>query len=166
LQSSSERTWTRQRLFFAAFAALLALSVPARAANICAWIVESNEDEEVRVLNLWLQSDADVDFLYKVDGKGIVNGMGSGNSPTSASFSLHPGAAENPWHYGATLDAPARIDITVEVHEIPADIFSDAPTPLLARFVFDRSVSQTEKKPPTTLAKKQCKDIGNAAVSK
>ncbi|MGD0192382.1 MAG: hypothetical protein ABSD74_16720 [Rhizomicrobium sp.] len=144
------------RYFLAVFLASVASAAPAGAAQICGWLVESNEPEDVRGLTLWLQSDADVDFLYAIGGKGIVNGMGYANSPAKASYTLHAGHAEAPWHGGGTLDAPAKIDITVELHQTPADIFSDAPTPLLAKFAFARNVPASEKKPPATLAKKQC----------
>ena len=143
----------------AALALLFTLTAPAHATEICAWLVESNEPENVRVLTLWLQSDADVDFLYKVDGKGIVTHSGESNSPTSATFTLHAGQPETPWHYGSTLDSAARIDIGVEIHATPTDIFSDTPPPLLAKFAFARAVPENEKKAPATLAKKQCATV-------
>jgi hypothetical protein len=148
-----------RRFILAGLASLFALTGTAHAAQICSWLVESNEPDDVRVLTVWLQSDVDADFLYKIGGKGIVNHMGYGNSPTDATYSLHAGQAETPWHYGGTLDAPATIDITVEIHQTPTDIFSDAPTPLLAKFTFSRRVPESEKKPPMTLAKKQCATV-------
>jgi len=139
------------------FAATLSLAAPAHAAQVCAWIVETNgTDEDERDMKLWLQSDADIDFMVKIDGDGIVNGMGKSNSPMKASFTLHAGQADSPWSYGATLDAPAKIDETVILSKMPADIFSDAPTPVLATFVFRRDVLESEKAPPKTFAKKQC----------
>ncbi len=146
-----------------ALVALFALVLPAHASQICAWLVEANEPDDVRGLTLWLQSDTDVDFLYKVGGDGIVTQSGKSNSPTSATYSLHAGKAESAWQFGLTLDWPGRIDVTVEIHARPADIFSDAPTPLLAKFAFARAIPASEKKPPATLAKKQCASIGKAS---
>jgi len=143
---------------------LCALTLPVHAAQICAWIVESDEPDRVRVLTLWLQSDTDVDFLYKVDGEGIVTHSGESNSPTSATFNLHAGEPQTPWHYGAMLDSVARIDISVEIHAQPTEIFSDTPPPLLAKFSFARAVPENEKKPPATLAKKQCASINPPAA--
>jgi hypothetical protein len=128
----------------------------ADAAQICAWLVESNQPDDVRQLDLWLQSDANVDFLIKVDGEGIVDGSGKSNSPESATYSLMAGQADKAWGFGSTLAPPGAIDETVELHKTPADVFSDAPTPLLAKFAFRRKIPADEKTPPKTLAKKQC----------
>ena len=139
------------------FAATLSLAPPVHAAQVCAWIVETNgTDEDERDMKLWLQSDADMDFMVRIDGDGIVNGMGKSNSPMKATFTLNAGQADSPWSYGATLDAPAKIDETVTLSKMPADIFSDAPTPVLATFAFKRDVPQSEKAPTKTFARKQC----------
>jgi hypothetical protein len=69
------------------------------------------------------------------------------------------GKADTPWKYGSTLDSAGRIDVTLELHRTPADVFSNAPTPLLAKFAFARNVSENEKMPPPTLARKQCATI-------
>jgi len=147
------------RKFLAALAVTPALAAPAHATQICAWLAESNEPENVRVVTLWLQSDAEVSFLYKVGGKGIITHSGESNAPASATFNLHADHPETPWHYGATLDSAARIDISVEIRAQPTDIFSDTPSPLLASFAFARAVPENEKTPPATLAKKQCATI-------
>ena len=128
----------------------------ADAAQVCAWLVESNQPDDVRQLDLWLQSDANIDFLIKVDGGGILDDSGKSNSPESATYSLTAGQADKAWGFGSTLAPPGAIDEIVELHKTPADIFSDAPTPLLARFVFQRKIPADEKTPPDTLAKKQC----------
>ena len=128
----------------------------AEAAQVCAWLVESNQPDDVRQLDLWLESDVDIDFLIMIDGKGIVDGSGRSNSPESATFNLTTGQSEKAWGFGSTLNPPGAIDETVELHQTPADIFSDAPTPLLAKFVFQREIPADEKSPPDTLAKKQC----------
>ena len=95
----------------------------ADAAQVCAWLVESNQPDDVRQLDLWLRSDAGIDFLIKVDGNGIVDGSGKSNSPESATYSLTAGQADKAWSFGSTLNPPGAIDETVELHKMPADVF-------------------------------------------
>ena len=139
-----------------ACAFLAAFTASAQAATVCAWMVESNQPEQVREVDIWLQSDQDVRFLYKVGGKGIITDSGHMSSPGSGTYSLKAGKAERPWGFGATLDSAGKIDVSMELHQMPAMVTSDTPTPVLARYVFQRDVPATEKKPPATLAKKQC----------
>ena len=147
------------RKWIAALVLIVLLPMPAQAARICGWLVESNQSDDERMVDLWLQSDVDASFLYQIGGKGIVTTSGTSNSPSSATYSLEAGKAEKPWGFGATLDPPGKIDITVELHQMPADIFSKAPTTLLAKFTFQRNILASEKKPPPTLARKQCATI-------
>jgi len=130
-------------------------------AQICAWIVETNKPDDVHQLDLWLQSDRDLDFYYVIGGEGIVSDSSKSHSPSSGTFVLHAGKADKPWAFGANVNAPAKIDISVEVRETPTDIFSKAETPLIAKFVFRRDVPESEKSSPPVFAKKQC-----AAVKK
>ncbi|HTW34289.1 MAG TPA: hypothetical protein VMD53_06715 [Rhizomicrobium sp.] len=148
---------------FAAFAVLVSLivsfSAPAKAAKLCGWMVESEDPDDVRKLKIFLSSDADVDFFYRIGGKGIVYPGNAGNSPGSGTFTLHPGQTDSPWSYGQTLEPPGQIDVNIEIHQTPADIFSDKPTPLWANFVFRRNVPAAEKNPPATFMKKQCATV-------
>jgi hypothetical protein len=147
---------------FAAFVVLISPAVsssaPAKAAKLCGWMVETQEDDE-RKLKIFLSSDAEVDFLYKVGGRGIVVPGNTGNSPSSGSFTLHAGQTDSPWSYGQTMDPPGQIDVNIEIHQMPADIFSDKPTPLWTDFLFRRNVPANEKNPPAILAKKQCATV-------
>lgn len=137
---------------------LLALpfAVQSQTVKVCGWMVESLKPDSVYQFDVWLQADGDLSFLYKMSGEGVVSGSNKSHSPGSGTYELHAGKAEKPWGFGVTLDPPAKIDITMELHETPADIFSDAPTPLLAKFDFRRDVPASETKPPATLARKQC----------
>ena len=153
------RKWNLLTNMLAVLAAVVTSAVVdgrAEAAQVCAWLVESNQPDDVRQLDLWLQSDANIDFLIKIDGDGILDDSGKSNSPESATYSLTAGQADKAWGFGSTLAPPGAIDEIVELHKTPADIFSDAPTPLLAKFVFQRKIPADEKTPPDTLAKKQC----------
>lgn len=146
-----------------AFAVLVSLTVyvsaPAKAAKLCGWMVESEEPDDVRKLKILLFSDADVDFFYKIGGEGIVYPGNAGNSPSSGTFTLHAGQTDSPWSYGQTLEPPGQIDVSIEIHQTPVDIFSDKPTPLWANFIFRRNVPANEKNPPAMLAKKQCATV-------
>jgi hypothetical protein len=51
--------------------------------------------------------------------------------------------------------------VIAELRAIPADIFSEAETPLLASFTFRREIPEGETKPPKTFATKQCATLGN-----
>jgi hypothetical protein len=141
-----------------------ALSLPLLAQSdqkptqLCAWIIETRH-EDVEHFDLWFQADRELEFLYVIGGEGIVDGSGKSHSPSSGSYVLKPGKAEKPWGFGTTINAPAKVDITVEARQKPADIFSKDETPLLAKFLFRRTIPESEKSPPPTLAKKQCTAI-------
>jgi hypothetical protein len=135
---------------------LLCWAAPVQATTVCAWMKETVGSDEMHNFDLWVQADGEVDFLYQIGGRGVVTASMTGNSPGSGTYSLHAGIAEKMWGYGSTLDPPGKIDFSVELHQTPKDIFSDAPTPLLARFVFQRDVPASETRAPATLARKQC----------
>jgi hypothetical protein len=147
---------------FCLAALTFSLAISARAqdnpkpAQVCAWIVETKEPNDVHHFALWLQADAELDFRYVIGGQGIVTESGKSHSPSSGTLVLHAGKAEKPWGFGTTMETPAKVDITVELRQTPADIFSKEATPLLAKFSFRREAPESEKSAPRTLAKKQC----------
>jgi hypothetical protein len=136
----------------------LALALPnaAHATQVCAWLVEANAADNEIDFELWLQSDGDTDFFYQITGEGVVTDSSQSHSKNSGTYSLHAGQASKVWGFGTTVNPPARIDIGIELHQMPASIFSDESTPLLAAFAFKRNVPESETKAPATLAKKQC----------
>jgi len=139
-----------------AFVVGLGFSFAAPAATLCGWMIESEEPNDVRNLKIFLSSDAEVDFMWKIGGKGISYPGNTGSSNSSGTFTLHAGQTDSPWSYGQTLEPPGLIDVNIEIHQMPEDIFSDKPTPLWANFVFRRNVPAGEKKPPAIFARKQC----------
>jgi hypothetical protein len=139
-----------------AIVATAALTGEAQAMQLCGWIVETNEENDVHKLTLYLSSDKEIEFLYKIGGRGIVDGMGHTHSPAKGTFLLHDGQTDSPWSFGATLTAPGKIDVIVEIHEKPESIFDEKPTPILATFKFQRAVPESETKAPPVFAKKQC----------
>jgi len=132
---------------------------PAQATQLCGWLVETLEPENVHEFTLWLEADGDMDFFYKMTGKGISTEDSKSYSPGSGSFSLRPKRPEKPWGFGTNIDGPGDVDIVAEIHVMPKSVFDDAETPLLASFAFRRHVSQDEKKPPVDFAKRQCVTI-------
>src|SRR5471032_2103668 len=132
-----------------AAAAVIAAAGPARAAELCGWLVETTDADSVHEFSLWLEADSDVSFFYKMTGKGIVSEGMRAYSPGSGTFSLRPKHAEKAWGFGSSLDPPGDIDIVAEIHVPPKSVFSDDETPLLAKFTFQRHVPENEKTPPT-----------------
>jgi hypothetical protein len=140
----------------AAIVLTVAFAGEARATQLCGWIVETTEENDFHKLVLYLSADKETEFLYKLGGQGIVDGSGHSHSPSKGSFYLRDGQTDSAWSFGATLNAPGKIDVIVEIHKKPADIFDEKPTPLLATFTFQRNVPESETKAPPVLAKKQC----------
>ena len=139
------------------------LPATAQAAEICAWMTETLGEENYREVELWMQADAEVSFLYSMKGEGMrETGEEDGNrahSPGSGTFVLHRGEPKKPWGFGMTLYPPAEIDIVAEMREWPKDIFADEEPPLLTAFTFRRAIPEGEEKPPPTLAAKQCRVV-------
>lgn len=145
----------------AASAALVSLGIAgeANATQLCGWMVEKLEPNDVHHVELFLGADREIEFLYRIAGQGMVGDSGHMHSPSRGTFLLHAGQTDSPWSFGATLTPPGKIDIVVEIHQKPADIFDRAPTPLLAQFAFRRNVREGEKRAPATFAKKQCATV-------
>lgn len=133
-----------------------------KAPQVCAWIVETKEPDDLHQFNLWLEANSDVDFLYVIGGAGVITPSGKSHSPSSGTFNLHARKAEKPWGFGTTANPPAKVDITVELRQTPTDIFSKVETPLLARFVFRRDIPESEKAVPPIFAKRQCAPLSGA----
>jgi hypothetical protein len=139
----------------------------AHATEVCAWLVEANAADNEIDFELWLQSDGEADVYYQIVGEGVTTESSTSHSPGSGTYVLNAGQASKVWGFGTTVNPPAHIDIGIELHQMPASIFSDAPMPLLAEFSFKRDVPASEVKAPTTLAKKQCMALKQApAVGK
>jgi hypothetical protein len=129
---------------------VLALLVPIqpqsslKPTQLCAWIVETRDDD-FQNFNLWLQADREIEFFYVIGGEGVVRSSGKSHSPSSGTYVLDPGKPEKPWGFGTNPGGPATVDIIVEIHQKPADIFSKAATPLFAKFTFRRTIPESEK---------------------
>ena len=124
-------------------------------------MVESEQPDDERMLKIYLSSDPCGFFLQGRRQRDRLSGN-AGNAPNDGTFTLHAGQTDSPWSYGQTLEPPGSIDVNIEIHQTPADIFSDKPTPLWANFVFRRNIPGSEKKPPAIFMKKQCATIPNS----
>jgi hypothetical protein len=136
--------------------------VKSKAPQVCAWIVETKDADKVHQFDLWLEADAEVDFLYVIGGAGVITPSGKSHSPSSGTYNLSPHKAEKPWGYGTSVNSSAKIDITVDLRQTPTDIFSKVQTPLLAKFLFRRDIPESEKAVPPIFAKRQCAPLSGA----
>jgi hypothetical protein len=142
-------------------AALMALAItaaaaPSQAAQVCAWMVETVGDDDLREVALWLEADSDVDLYYMMKGEGLKDGSGRAHSPGSGTYSLSAKTPARAWGFGSTLSPPGEIDVIAELHASPKDIFADEEPPLVMAFTFHREVPEGETAPPATLAARQC----------
>jgi len=152
------------RRFAAALAGLMIVSAPANAAQMCAWLVETSQPGHVHSLDLWLQSDSAISFVYILGGRGIVQATGESNSLDRGTYSLVPNTPRKIWTYATTFYAPGKIDVTLDIHKTRNDLYTTAEEPLLANFVFKRDVPDGEQKPSADLAQKQCMEIMNGGL--
>lgn len=145
------------RLLSGALTALVMLAAnPASAAQVCAWLTESLEEEDFHEVALWLEADRDVDLYYMIKGEGLKGDGSRSHSPSSATYSLFAKSPARTWRFGATLTPPGHIDVIAELHAQPKDIFAEEEPPLVMSFAFRREVPEGEAKPPATLATRQC----------
>jgi hypothetical protein len=136
--------------------ALGAVAVPAHAGQLCGWLIETIETDDLHQFELWLQAENEIDVVYRMRGEGIVSESSRSYSPGGGSYSLHGRRPVKVWGFGTTLNAPADIDIVAEIRSPPKSVFSDEEPPLLARFSFQRHVPQGETTPPRPFGARQC----------
>ena len=126
--------------------------------KICAWIVET-VDPDFRNFEFWMQADSEFETFYVIGGKGVVRDSGHDSSPSSGILLLHPGRPEKLRLWGTSAGGPAKVDISIEVHQRTGPISDQADKPVIAKFLFARNILESEKAPPPSLAKKQCAAI-------
>ena len=146
-----------------AIAALaVAVAGPVQATELCGWLIETIEADDLHQFELWLQAQRDTDVVYRMRGEGIVSESSRSYSPGSGTYSLRTRTAAKVWSFGTTLNTPADIDIVAEVHAPPKSLFSDEATPLLAAFTFRRHVPDDEGSPPKPFGARQCVTVAAA----
>lgn len=148
-------------LALAAGLSLAGLGQPAAAApvRVCGWLTETLDDDDMHRLELWLEANTDFDFYYMIKGKGIVGDGSRAHSPNKGTFVLSAGEPDKPWSFGTNLTPPGEIDVVVEIHATPADVFSEEEPPLLASFTFNRQVTEDDPAPPKGFGARQCATV-------
>jgi len=140
----------------AGLAFFASLTAQAQTIQICGWLIETNKPDNAHDFDVWLESDTEIEFLYKIGGAGVVTDGMKAHSPGSGTYVLHAKKPEKVWGFGSTLYPPERSTSASLCTRNLRAFFSEAPTPVLAKFVFQRDVPESEEKAPATLAKKQC----------
>ena len=134
-----------------------ALLERAWARQVCAWIVETAEDDGTHKFELNLSADAPVSVGVRVQGPGYTSGAMGGQL-----IELAPGAPQDV--DGEGFDVSAGDDISIDVRlfdrALTLDDLDNPPAKPLAAFVFHRKVGDGERAPPGDLAVKQCKALG------
>jgi hypothetical protein len=130
----------------------------ARAAQACAWIVESVEDDGAHQFALNLSVDAATSVAVRFQGPGFTSGSMGGDM-----IQLAPGEPREVDGEGFDVGAgdDLRFDVRLFDHPLASlDEVKQPPGKPLAAFAFHRKVGKDERAPPIDLAAKQCKPLG------
>ncbi len=134
-----------------------ALQERAWAAQACAWIVESVEDEGTHKFELYLSVDAPMSVAVRYQAPGVISASSGGEL-----IQLAPGEPKDVDAEG--FDVSPGDDLSFDVrlfdHPLSMDDLDNPPGKPLATFVFHRKVGEAEHTPPPDLAAKQCKPLG------
>ncbi|HEY1751826.1 MAG TPA: hypothetical protein VGG29_11210 [Caulobacteraceae bacterium] len=129
----------------------------AQAAQVCAWIVETVEDEGTHVFDLNLSADAPASVSVRFQGPGFTSASMGGEL-----IQLDPGQPKDV--DGEGFDVSPGDDVSFDVrlypHPLSLDDLDNPPAAPLAAFTFHRQVGEDEHAPPGDLAAKQCKGLG------
>jgi hypothetical protein len=127
------------------------------AAQACAWIVESVEDDGAHKFELNLSADAPASVAARFQGPNFTSGAMGGEL-----IQLDPGEPKTVDGEGFDVDPgdDLRFDVRLFSHALTLDDLDAPPAHPLAAFVFHRKVGEGERAPPADLAVKQCKPIG------
>jgi hypothetical protein len=128
------------------------------AAQACAWIVESVEDDGAHKFALNLSVDAPTSVAVRFQGPGFTSGAMGGDL-----IQLDPGAPKEVDGEGFDVSAGDDLRFDVRLFDHALATLDDVTNPVgkpLAAFTFARTVGQNEHDPPPGLATKQCKSLG------
>jgi hypothetical protein len=129
----------------------------ARAAQACAWIVESVEADGAHKFTLNLSVDAPASVSVRFQGPNFTSGAQGGEL-----IQFDAGEAKDVDGEGFDVDAgdDLRFDVTLFDHPLSLDELDNPRGKPLAAFAFRRKVGEGERAPPTDLAVKQCRPLG------
>jgi hypothetical protein len=129
----------------------------ASAAQACAWIAESVEDDGAHMFNLNLSVDAPTSVAVRFAGPGFTSGsMGGGL------IQLDPGAPKEVDGEGFDVSPGDDLEFDVRLFDHALASLDEMKAPSrkpLATFTFQRKVAEDEHTPPARFAK-QCKPLG------
>jgi hypothetical protein len=134
-----------------------ALLERAWAAQACAWIVESVEDDGAHMFKLNLSVDAPTSVAVRFQGPGFTSASMGGDL-----IQLDPGEPKEVDGEGFDVSAGDDLHFDVQMFDHPLASLDEAKDPAgkpLAAFVFNPKVGQDERASPAGLAK-QCKALG------
>jgi hypothetical protein len=127
-------------------------------AQVCAWIVESVEDDGDHKFALNLSADGRASVAVRFEGPGFTSGAMGGDL-----IALDPGEAKEVDGEGFPVSPgdDLRFDVRLFDHALASleEMEHPAGKPL-ASFIFARKVGDGEHAPPPDLAVKQCKAVG------
>ena len=126
------------------------------AAQVCAWINESVEDDGAHKFELNLSVDAATSAAVRFQGPGFTSGSMGGDV-----IQLKAGEPKDVDGEGFDVSAgdDLRFDVQLFDHPLSLDELDDPARKPVARFAFYRKVGENEHAPPTDLAAKQCKPL-------
>ena len=127
------------------------------AGQVCAWIVESVEDDGGHKFELNLSADAPVSVSVRFQGPGFTSASVGGEM-----IQLDPGAPKDVDGEGFDVSAGDDLHFDVQLfgHSLASMEELQNPTGKpLAVFAFDRKVGEGERAPPPGFAR-QCKPLG------
>jgi hypothetical protein len=126
------------------------------AAQACAWIVESVEDDGAHKFELNLSVDATTSVSVRFHGPGFTSGSMGGEL-----IQLNAGEPKDVDGEGFDVSAgdDLRFDVQLFDHPLSLDELDDPAGKPLAAFAFHRNVGENERVPPVDLAAKQCKRV-------
>ena len=128
------------------------------AAQACARIVESVEDDGDHKFELNLRVDAPTSVSVRFQGPGFTSGSMGGDL-----IQLDPGEPKDVDGEGFEVSPGDDLDFDVRLFDHPLSLDElDAPTGKpLASFTFHRKAGENERSPPADLAARQCQPLGS-----
>jgi len=129
----------------------------ASAAQACAWIVESVEDDGAHMFNLNLGVDAPTSVAVRFQGPGFTSASMGGDM-----IPLDPGEPKDVDGEGFDVSAGDDLQFDVRLFDHPLASLDETKNPTgkpLATFAFHGKVGQNGRALPADLAK-QCKPMG------
>ncbi len=127
------------------------------AAQACAWIVESVEDDGAHMFKLNLSVDAPKSVAVRFQGPGFTSASMGGDM-----IQLDPGEPKEVDGEGFDVSAGDDLHFDVQLFDHPLASLDEMHAPTgkpLAAFAFDPKVGQDARASPADLAK-QCKPLG------